>query len=81
LIQLSNIECRYDDIKTVLYVSGGNDSRTGSNIDILRINPAGSNYICDFSYYKKMMSPGLLSALASYEQALINQESAYKNEV
>lgn len=80
LIEKLNIDSNFEDIKTVLYVNGGNDENTGSNIDIISVNPAGTNYICNFDYYKKMMSESLLSALNKYEEdyqkALLPYQSA-----
>ena len=61
-------EERADDIVTVLNCNG-------SNLDIRAINPTGTNYITDFSYYMdeaeyQWMSKGLIDKLKEWQAAV-----------
>ena len=64
-----------DDIVTVLNCNGG-------NCDITMVNPTGTNYICDFSYYMdevegKWMSPELIAKLKAWKLACTASEAEY----
>lgn len=64
-----------DDIVTVLNCNGG-------NCDITMVNPTGTNYICDFSYYMdevegKWMSPELIAKLKAWKSACVASEAEY----
>ena len=64
-----------DDIVTVLNCNGG-------NCDITMVNPTGTNYICDFSYYMdeaegKWMSPELIAKLKEWKSACAASEAEY----
>lgn len=65
-----------DDIVTVLNCSG-------DNCDITAVNPTGTNYICDFSYYmdkvnNRWMSKELISKLEEWERACKAYKSTYE---
>lgn len=63
-----------EDIVTVLNCNG-------DNCDITSVNPTGTNYICDFSYYMdkdgKWMSPALITKLEEWRQACENKQDSY----
>lgn len=55
---------------------------TGNNCDISPVNPMGTNYICDFSYYmdptKEWMSADLIAKLTSWKATVDANKAAYK---
>ena len=53
-----------DEVYTALTVLGQND------LDILSVNPLGTNTIYNFSYYKSWMSESLQSRLSAWEAAV-----------
>jgi len=65
LINNTSLEVNSSDIITVYTVSGGDDN--GSTLGIIEVNPAGTNQICNFSYYKSKMSTALRSKYEAYE--------------
>lgn len=65
LIKELNITWNENDIKTVLNVTGGNDA-TGTALSIASVNPAGNNYISNFSYFYNDMSKALKEKLEEY---------------
>lgn len=69
------------DIKTVLTVTGGNDARTNTPLDIMDVNISGSNQIYDFSYYMSMMSDTLRNALNKYNEKCSENESSYQQKI
>lgn len=74
-----NIEENDDDIVTVL-------SCKGTDCDISLVNPTGTTYICDFSYYmddvtSKWMSEALINKLKAWNQAVEDSQKAYSNHV
>lgn len=64
-----------EDIVTVMKCKG-------ENCDISVVNPTGTDYICDFSYYMddagKWMSAGLKQALAAWSAAVESRKSDYQ---
>lgn len=58
-------------------------SCNGNNIDITSVNPTGTNYIVDFSYYMdkkhRWMSDSLIAKLDEWQQKVASQKSAYSN--
>ena len=56
-----------EDIYTCLNVVGGND------LNILPVNPLGTNRIYNFAHYKSWMSSGLRDAVESWESSLAGQ--------
>ena len=66
-----------EDIVTVLNCSG-------DNCDITAVNPMGTNYICDFSYYMdktnyRWMSRELITKLEAWKAACDAEKTAYTN--
>lgn len=57
----------------------------GSEIDITLVNPMGTNYICDFSYYMdpngKWMSSGLITKLNAWKTYYDTQKPIYEGYV
>lgn len=56
---------------------------TGNNCDISSVNPMGTNYLCDFSYYMdsdnhRWMSPALIAKLRSWETLVDSYKEQYK---
>ena len=55
----------------------------GNNCDIVQVNPTGTNYICDFSYYAdedkagRWMSTALKNKLAAWKTAVANAKPGY----
>lgn len=64
------------DIKTVLYVQGGEYG--SDNLGISEINPSGSNYIYNFDYFKPRMSEQLRAKLDEYEQVYEEKKKIYQ---
>lgn len=64
------------DIKTVLYVEGGQYGT--SSLGISEVNPSGSNYIYNFDYFKSRMSISLLTKLNQYEKEYKNRKELYE---
>jgi hypothetical protein len=65
LIKQIEVKANAPDIKTVMYVAGGDDG--GTPLGIIEVNPNGNNYISNFSYYKPWMSSELQAKLDAYE--------------
>lgn len=70
-----NVTENADDIVTVLNCNG-------DNCDIRRANPAGTNYICDFSYFmdstnKRWMSDALITKLNEWSGLCASKEAEY----
>lgn len=63
-----------DEITTVLDVTGG-------NLDIRRVNPTGTNFIYDFTYYKTLdwMSQGLIDAITTWDNKRASYVTEYSN--
>ena len=64
-----------DDIVTVLNCTGG-------NCDITAVNPSGTNYLCDFSYYMdekehKWMSQELIDKLKLWQKECTENKDEY----
>lgn len=70
-----------DDVKTVLTVTGGNDSRTNTPIGIIDVNISGTNQIYNFSYYLHMMSEELQLALSNYDKKCNENEDTYQKKL
>lgn len=80
-----NIQITEDskDIVTVLNCSGGNDC------DIRMVNPLGTNYICNFDYYKydgvsqdpRWMSEELSEKLDDWEDYVESQRASFEEKV
>lgn len=56
----------------------------GDGINITLVNPMGTNYICDFSYYmdsanQRWMSPELIAKLQAWQSALSNARPTYRS--
>lgn len=64
------------DIKTVLYVQGGEYG--SDNLGISEINPSGSNYIYNFDYFKPRMSSALRTKLDEYEKTYEEKKKIYQ---
>ncbi len=78
---IKEVNQKTDDsnLKTVLHVSGGNDSRVNKPIGIIDVNISGSDQIYDFSYYLHMMSQELQDGLKRYNNKCKENETAYQN--
>ena len=68
-----------DDIVTVLNCNG-------NNCDITAVNPTGTNYICDFSYFMdktnyRWMSSALITKLEQWKTACDAEKDTYTNYV
>lgn len=68
-----------EDIVTVLNCNG-------NNCDITAVNPTGTNYICDFSYYMdktnyRWMSSALITKLEQWKAACDAEKETYTNYV
>ena len=68
-----------EDIVTVLNCNG-------DNCDITAVNPTGTNYICDFSYYMdktnyRWMSSALITKLEQWKEACDAEKDTYTNYV
>lgn len=68
-----------EDIVTVLNCNG-------DNCDITAVNPTGTNYICDFSYYMdktnyRWMSSALITKLEQWKAACDAEKDAYERYV
>lgn len=68
-----------EDIVTVLNCNG-------DNCDITAVNPTGTNYICDFSYYMdkvnyRWMSSALIAKLEQWKTACDAEKATYTNYV
>lgn len=66
-----------DDIVTVLNCNG-------NNCNIMAVNPTGTNYICDFSYYMdevnhRWMSANLITKLKGWKEACNKKKSDYED--
>lgn len=70
-----------DDVKTVLTVVGGNDSRTNTPLGIIDVNISGTNQIYNFTYYLDMMSDELKEKLQEYDVACANNEEEYQQKL
>ena len=57
----------------------------GDNCDITGVNPTGTNYICDFSYYMdvdgKWMSSALKTKINAWKTAVANAKTSYETKV
>ncbi len=73
LIKELNITWNENDIKTALYVTGGNDA-SGTALSIASVNPGGNAYITNFSYFYSDMSPTLKNKLEEYYQRMENSK-------
>ena len=72
-----DINEKADDIVTVLTCNG-------DNCDITIVNPTGTNYICDFSYYMdktnyRWMSRELIAKLEQWKNACDAEKTNYSN--
>ena len=70
-----NVTENADDVVTVL-------NCYGNNCDITMVNPTGTNYICDFSYYMdevehRWMSDALIAKLKQWQSACEESRPAY----
>lgn len=65
------------DIKTVFYVSGGNNAKTNSTLGIIEVNPSGNNMISNFDYFKDQMSDELKNKLEDYYVVYAESEKNY----
>lgn len=76
---VKNIEKNIEigDIKTVLYVQGGDYGTT--TLGISEVNPTGSNYIYNFDYFKPRMSTELRNQLEEYESLHRDSSNSYTN--
>lgn len=73
LLKELNISWNENDIKTKLYVTGGNDA-SGTALSIASVNPSGNNYITNFSYFYEDMSKELKEKLEEYYQKMENSK-------
>lgn len=71
-----NVNEDASDVVTVLNCNG-------DKCDITDVNPTGTNYVCDFSYYKdpngKWMSPALISALDGWDAEVESYRTTYES--
>lgn len=77
LIKSNVIESDSSNIKTVMYVAGGDDN--GTPLTISDVNLSGTNMIYDFSYYKPWMSQALQNKLNEYESLYNTNVNSYTN--
>lgn len=75
LIKKLNKKSEASDIFTVMTVAGGDDR--GSTMGIVEVNPAGSNQIYNFEYFKPKMSESLRTKLTEYEVAYENLKESF----
>ena len=66
LVKEIEIQSNLSDIKTVLSVTGG--TYGSGTLGIIEVNPAGTNTICDFSYFYPFMTEKLRSRIQEYTQ-------------
>lgn len=73
-----DIEEDAENIVTVLQCNG-------DNCDISGVNPTGTNYICDFSYYMdsagRWMSADLKAKINAWKTVVNNNKTTYRNKV
>lgn len=74
-----DVEEKSDDIVTVL-------SCNGDNCDITGVNPTGTNYICDFSYFMdkvnyRWMSAELINKLEQWKSDCDAEKSTYEEHI
>lgn len=69
LLKELDISWNEDDIKTMLYVTGGNDA-SGTPLSIAGVNASGNGYITNFSYFYEDMSTELKVKLEEYYQLM-----------
>lgn len=74
-----NVNENAEDIVTVLNCNG-------DNCNIMAVNPTGTNYICDFSYYMdkvnyRWMSAALIEKLEQWKADCDNEKDTYENYV
>lgn len=74
-----NVNENADDIVTVLNCNG-------DNCNIMAVNPTGTNYICDFSYYMdkvnhRWMSAALIEKLEQWKEDCDNEKNTYESYV
>lgn len=80
LIKDTDFTCNLSDIKTVLYVSGG-DYQGKGNLNIIACNPTGNNYVSNFEYFYKMMTPSLVENLKRYSKAYETVSKSYEEQL
>lgn len=78
-IRQVNVTENAEDIVTVLNCNG-------NNCDITAVNPTGTNYICDFSYFMdtihyRWMSEALIKKLNQWKKACDAAKESYSNTV
>jgi hypothetical protein len=69
LLKQLDISWNEDDIKTMLYVTGGNDA-SGTPLSIAGVNASSNGYITNFSYFYEDMSIELKTKLEEYYQLM-----------
>ena len=74
-----NVNENADDIVTVLNCNG-------DNCNIMAVNPTGTNYICDFSYYMdkvkyRWMSAALIEKLEQWKEDCDDEKDTYESYV
>lgn len=78
LLKTVDIKCDESDIKTMLCVSGGNDARTNTVLDIAAVNISGTNNIFNPGFYYDQMSAALQSRWAEYLAACEANQALYQ---
>ena len=79
LIKSVTVTSNDSDIKTVFQVSGGNDSRTNTPLNITDVNPSGNSAISNFSYFYPQMSEELTAKLKTYQKAMEENAPRYSD--
>lgn len=77
VIKHAQIQEDASEIFTVMSVAGG-DNR-GTPLQINDVNPTGTSYICDFSYYYDWFSDELKTKMLDFEQACKDRKGGYSN--
>lgn len=79
VIEHAQIEERADEIRTVLSVAGG-DNR-GTPLQITDVNPTGTSYLTNYSYYYPWFSEPLKTKLTAFLEACEQRKGGYANAV
>jgi hypothetical protein len=70
-INSSSFEKKNDQLVTRLYIYGEN------GVGISSVNPIGTDYIDDFSYFESYMSPSLLSEYTAYKAKVLTYAGSF----
>ena len=80
LIKHTNVSWSIDDIKTVFYVTGGEDLG-GTELTVADVSPSGNNAISNFSYFYNDMSKELVDNLIVYNKKIEENQPLYQQAI